>query len=262
MPLTLHRHGPTALVTGAAHGIGRAFAERLAAQGFRLLLVDKDEGGLRAVQAALPDPRAAELLCVDLRGDFVEPLGAAVQGRDLGLLIANAGAALTGPLLEHSLADELDVLHLNCRANLTLLHRLLPGLVTRGRGGVVIVASTVAMNGGPYIANYAATKAYLIALGDALAVELRGTGVDLQVLAPGMTDTPGLRGSMDPGAARYRPMRADDVVSAGLTALGDRHLVVPGALNKLSTGLSRFLLPRRLRHRLLARKSIRPFHED
>ena len=262
MPLTRLRHGPIALVTGAAHGIGRAFAQQLAAAGFGLLLVDIDAAGLAELRGSLPDPAQVDLLCVDLRRDFLPALDAALQGQDLGLLIANAGSAGTGAFVDQPLAADLDVLDLNCRANLTLLHRLLPGLVARGRGGVVLVASTVAMNGGPYIANYAATKAYLLALGDALAVELRGTGVDLQVLAPGMTDTPGLRGSLDPATARFAPMRAEDVVSASLAALGDRHLVVPGALNRVATGLSRFLLPRRLRHLLLARKSIRPFTPD
>lgn len=254
------RYGPWALVTGAASGIGAALARQLAAQGVDLVLVDIDP----AVQElASTLPVRVHPVVLDLRrDDLAAQLAPHVADKEIGLLISNAGAAKTGPLLDIPLAAELDVLHLNTRAPLQLVHALVPLMVERGRGGVVLVASTVALNGGPWIANYAATKAYLIALGDALAIELRHSGVHVQVLAPGMTDTPGLRGSMDPAEATFPPMTPEDVARAALQGLGRRHLVIPGGINKLSTALSRFLLPRRLRHRLMADKRIRPFSSD
>ena len=258
VPSLLERYGPAALVTGAARGLGAAFARALAEEGFELVLVDIDP----AVEQ-LARTLSARSVVLDLRReDLAAALDHVLSDGEIGLLINNAGAAATGPFLDHGLQEELDVLHLNTRAPLQLVHALAPAMVARGRGGVVLVASTVALNGGPWIANYAATKAYLIALGDALAIELRGTGVDLQVLAPGMTDTPGLRGSMDPAEATFPPMAAEAVVAACLRDLGRRHLVIPGAINRLSTALSRFLLPRRLRHRLMADRRIRPFRAD
>ncbi len=261
MPTTLRsRYGPWALVTGAAHGIGAEFARQLAAAGLDLVLVDVDPA-VHAVAESLPGARTHPVVLDLRRDDLAAAIAPHLADRPVGLLISNAGAALTGALLDHELRSELDVLHLNARAPLQLVHALAPAMVARGGGGIVLVASTVALNGGPWIANYAATKAYLVALGDALAIELRGV-VDVQVLAPGMTDTPGLRASMDPGDAPLPPMTAQAVVRTCLQDLGRRHLVIPGAINKLSTGLSRFLLPRALRHRLMASRRVRPFRQD
>lgn len=254
------RFGPWALVTGAARGIGAEFARQLADAGLDLVLVDIDPA-VHAIAATLTGVQVHPVVLDLRRDDLAAALSPQLRGRDVGLLISNAGAALTGSLLDHDLDEELGVLHLNARAPLQLVHTLAPAMRARKRGAVVLVASTVALNGGPWIANYAATKAYLIALGDALAIELRGTGVHVQVLAPGMTDTPGLRGSLDPADATFAPMSAGSVVEACLQNLGRRHLVIPGAINKLSTGLSRFLLPRRLRHRLMASRRVRPFRE-
>jgi short-subunit dehydrogenase len=255
------QYGPWALVTGAASGIGAAFAEQLASRGLKLVVVDKQGERLKQRAGEWAGRHGVEVrpVPVDLRGDrFLGALEPAVRGLEIGLLVSNAAAAFTGPLLEHDPDEEVGLVHLNCRAPLRLIQRFAPPMVERGRGGVLIVASTVAFNGGPWIANYAATKAYNLALGDALAVELAHTGVDVTVLAPGMTDTEGLRGSMDVERATFPPMDPRVVARAGLDGLGHTPLVVPGGVNKLATSVSK-LLPRRVRHRIMTSKRIRPF---
>ncbi len=175
----------------------------------------------------------------------------------MGLLINNAAIARTGPFLEHDLQEELDVLALNTRAPMMLAHRLGRPMAKRGRGAIVFLSSTVAFNGGPWIAGYAATKAWNLAIADGLAVELKRQGVVVQCVAPGMTLTEGLRGSVDLDALRLPPMSPDAVVALGLRKLGGSPVVVPGLINQVATQLSQKVLPRRLRHRLMV--AVRPF---
>lgn len=258
------RFGPWAVVTGAAQGIGAAFAWALAERGVSLVLLDRQAEALEERAVALRQRRVAvRTAVIDLREpDLVAALTPACEGIEIGLLVNNAGAAVTGPLLQHDPADEVDVLHLNCRAPLLLTRHLAPAMVARGRGGIVFVSSTIAVNGGPGLANYAATKAYNLALADALHVELKPSGVAVQAVLPGMTRTPALERSMDLDAVRIRPLEPRAVAEASLRGLGRRSVVVPGSINKTSTFLSRRLLPRRLRHLLMANQRTRPLKGD
>ncbi len=243
------RYGPWAVVTGAAAGIGRAFARDLDRRGLRVFAVDRDEEGLSRLQAELP--RCATLTLDLTRAAVADVLQEALGSREVGLLVNNAGAAVTGPLLDHDPQAEAAVLHLNARAPLLLTRALAPAMVARGRGGLIFVSSTIAFNGGPWLANYAATKAWNVAFADALTVELGPAGLDVQCVAPGMTETESLARSMDMSRLRLKPLQPEQVAAASLEALGTRSLVVPGAVNKASTLLSRRILPRRLRHALM-----------
>ncbi len=259
----LDRFGPWAVVTGAAQGIGAAFAWALAERGVSLVLIDLQAEALEQRAVSLRQRRVGvRTAVVDLREpDFVSALTPAFEGLDIGLLINNAGAAVTGPLLGNDPQAEADVLHLNCRAPLLLTRHLAPAMAARGSGGVVFVSSTIAVNGGPSLANYAATKAYDLALADALHVELKPAGIAVQAVLPGMTRTPALERSMDLDAVRIRPMDPRTVAEASLKGLGRHAVVVPGAVNKTSTFLSRRLLPRRVRHLLMANERMRPLKE-
>lgn len=252
------RYGPWAVVTGAAAGIGRAFVRELAQRDVATLAVDRDRDGLDRLRAELPRTRTLTLdLC---RADVAAIVEEELSGLEIGLLVNNAGAAVTGPLLDHDPDAEADVLHLNARAPLLLTRLLAPGMRQRGRGGLVFVASTIAFNGGPWLANYAATKAWNVSFADSLAVELGPSGVDVQCVAPGMTATASLAGSMDLDRLRVPPLTPLDVARASLGALGRQGLVVPGAVNKVSTFLSRRVLPRRLRHAIM--QAARPLVPD
>ena len=243
------RYGPWALVTGAAAGIGRAFADDLLDRGVSVLAVDRDEDGLARLGSQ--NPRVRTLVLDLCRPDVAEIVATQAADLDIGLLVNNAGAAVTGPLLDHDPSAEADVLHLNARAPLLLTRLLAPEMRRRGRGGLIFVASTIAFNGGPWLANYAATKAWSVSFADSLEVELGPAGLDVLCVAPGMTATEALAGSMDLDRLRFRPLRPEAVARAALDSLGRRSLVVPGAINRVSTLLSRRLLPRRLRHAVM-----------
>jgi short-subunit dehydrogenase len=256
----VERYGPWALVTGASSGIGAEFARQLAGRGLHLVLVARRDDRLEASGAELQSQHGVEVRTVglDLREPgFLDLLEPAVAGLEIGLLVNNAGAALSGPLLEQDLDPQVALIHLNCRAPLVLTHRFGRPMAERGRGGIIFLSSTVAMNGGPMMAAYAATKAWNLTLADALTTELAPAGVHVQALVPGMTRTEGLEGSMDLDRLLFRPMDVTPVVEQSLEGLGRRAVVVPGPLNKATTFATRFLLPRRLRHGLMG--AVRPF---
>lgn len=224
------RYGPAALVTGAAGGIGHAFAESLAARGFALHLLDVQAEPLDAVAAELRE--RYEVSCwalpVDLaQRDFLGAVDAIVEraGAPVGLVVCNAAIGLEGPFLEESLDDLHRAVDVNCQASLTLAHRFAPEMVERGRGGLVFVSSGTALHGSPGYANYAATKAFALSFGESLWYELQPHGVDVLAYVPGPTNTPGLRRSLphlQPGRAVGPVGLPGETAEAALDALGKR----------------------------------------
>jgi short-subunit dehydrogenase len=230
-------YGPWAAVTGAGQGIGAAFAAELAGRGVNLVLIDRD-------LSALSD-RAGELAGsgVELRTAMVDlgvpdaagqVLGACAD-LDLGLLISNAALSFEGPLLEQGLDHALTQLHVNCRVPLTLVHAVLPRLVARGRGGIVLLSSLSAMRGAPLVAGYAATKAWNMILAESLWEEVREAGVDVMALLPGSTRTPGWVGSRPQASlGTSNVMEPADVAREALDALGTAPSIVAGQQNRES----------------------------
>ncbi len=239
----LDKYGPWAVVTGASAGLGACFARDLAARGLHLVLVARRAERLEALAAELSLAHGVETLVtpLDLCADgFVEGLQEAVGEREVGLLINNAGFGATGPFLEADPAWNARMVRLNCEATVLLAHAFLPPMVARGRGGMVVVASTASFQPCPWMAVYGATKAFDLMLGEALDEELRGKGVDVLSLCPGHTDTEfhqvaGVKGPVAGGTAD--PVM---VVKGALDRLGRKQHWVPGLLNKLMSAGSRF----------------------
>lgn len=232
----LERYGPWAAITGAGQGIGAAFAAALAADGLSLLLVDRDGAALSARATELR-PTGVEVreLVLDLAGpDAAVRLADELEALDLGLLVSNAAVAHVGPLLDQGLEAAEVQLDVNCRLPLVLVHRLLPRLVARGRGGIVLLSSLSAMRGAPLVAGYAATKAWNLVLAESLWDELRGTGVDMLAVLPGNTRTPGwLSSRPQSGVGTSAPvMEPAEVAREALDALGRVPSVVPGQANR------------------------------
>jgi hypothetical protein len=229
------KYGPWALVTGASSGIGEQFVRQLTRAGFNLLLVARREDRLRDLRAELGDKRSREieLLVADLADlDAVDRVVAAAAGRELGLLISNAGFGLKGPYLSHDRARLEAMMNVNARAPLLLTHALLPQLRKRASGGIILTGSQEGEAPFPWSTAYAATKAFVHSLGLGLYGELAGTGIDVLVLAPGATDTEalGLQGfdaSVLPGL-----MPPAEVARQALQQLGRTPLHVPGADNR------------------------------
>lgn len=238
------QYGPWALVTGASSGIGQEFALRLAAAGVNVALVARRRAALEELAASLWDKHA--IACRVIEMDLAEPgaalrLSDAVADLEIGLLVANAGTGWIGRFDLQEPESHSAMIRLHCEFHVELTARLLPAMKKRGRGGVVVVSSMGGLVPLPYYAVYSGTKALLQNWGEALAVEMRGTGVDVLVLAPGDTKT----GFQEvAGEMSTRWSRVEDVVEETLAGLGRRTMVVPGLENRLSLLAGRFL-PRR-----------------
>ncbi len=246
------RYGPWAVVTGASSGIGRETALRLAEDGLNLVLVARGRDALERLAADLASRRGIEVrvISADLAQDTAtEAVEAATRYLDVGLLVAAAGFGTSGSFLGSSLERELEMLDVNCRAPLAMSLHFGRRFAGRGRGGVVLMGSIVGFQGTPLAANYAATKAYVQTLAEALHAELGPLGVDVVSSAPGPTDSGfAARAGQRMGAT----VKPEDVARATLDALGRRVTVLPGALSKV-LGLSLAPLPRGARVRIMGR---------
>jgi short-subunit dehydrogenase len=227
---------PLALVTGASSGIGEAFARRLARDGHDLLLAARSESALAALAKELRESSGAdvEVLVADLAAaPDLRRVEERVRAERLPeLVVNNAGVGTAGPFAERDLELEEQQIRLNVIALTRLTHAALSTMVPRGRGAVINVSSLAGMGPYPFTATYGATKAFVNSLTEALAEELRGSGVRLQALCPGFTRTRFQeRAGLDPETVpRFAWMTAEAVVDASLAALARGELVcVPGA---------------------------------
>jgi uncharacterized protein len=218
---------PVALITGASAGIGRAYAERLAADGYDLVVVARRAERLDEVKRQLESqhgvsvqPLVADLSTQSGRRAVDE---AAAQPR-LEIVVDSAALAYYMPFLDLPPEKAEELVNLNVLAPVQMIHAVLPGMVERGKGAVVSFASLLAFSATsenpqmPKRAVYAAGKAFLLAFFQLLAVELRGTGVKVQIVCPGIVKTEfHTRQNMDlSGRPRLEP---EDVVKASMIGL-------------------------------------------
>ena len=250
--------GPWALVTGASSGIGEAFARALAARGQRLVLVARRGERLAHLARELGGDAAAFAVTLDLarlgaEDELAEKVSAA--GIDVDLLINNAGVGHTGHFQEEPPDRLLGMVDLNVRSVVALTRRFLPAMVERRRGAIVNVVSMSAFQPVPFLATYAATKAFVLSLTEALATELEGTGVKVQALCPGNipTEFQQVAGTERAAFTRTPSMSAAAVAEASLRAL-DRGqvIVIPGLRDRILVALQR-LVPRPMVRRAAAR---------
>lgn len=236
----LQSYGPWALVTGASSGIGVEFARQLATAGLNIALVARREARLHALAAELE--RAHNIQTRTIAVDLSTPtapdtIQTAVSDLEIGLLVNNAGSGVPGAFLKRDLADRTRVLQLNTTIPMQLVHIFGQQMSQRKRGGILLVSSLSAYMGTPYMADYAAAKAFLLNLGEAVHVEFKPSNVDVTVLVPGPTRTEMV--TMDGTDMSNLPaamwMDAPAVAKAGIRALGKHRVVVPGLMNKVMT---------------------------
>jgi len=244
------RYGAWAVVTGASSGIGHEMALRLASAGLNLVLVARSQVVMEQMAKDLRDRHKVEVRVVrlDLAMETgVETLAAATHDLDVGLLVAGAGFGTSGLFLKAELKQELEMLNVNCRSLLGLTWYFSQRFAQQRRGGIVLMSSIVGFQGMPFAAHYAATKAYVHTLAEALYVELATMGVDVIASAPGPTNSGfGDRAGMKMGKA----LSAAEVAEETLNALGHKSMVLPGFLSKLLT-YSLVPLPRWARVRIM-----------
>ncbi|MFM6924566.1 MAG: SDR family NAD(P)-dependent oxidoreductase [Ferruginibacter sp.] len=226
-------YGQWAIITGASSGIGLELAKQLAGAGFNLLINSRHFEKLQALERELTSKYPVEIKIVD--ADLSETKGIdkiiqAAYGLDIGLLITSAGYGSSGLFADTSLHTEINMLRVNCEAVLSLTHFFSQQFRQQQRGGIIFLSSLVAFQGVPYSANYAATKAYIQSLAEALAVELKPLGIDVLAAAPGPVDSGfGQRANMKMGKA----LKPAAVAVPILRALGRQTNVVPGFLSKI-----------------------------
>jgi uncharacterized protein len=237
----------TTVITGASSGIGAAFARKLAARGRNVLLVARSEDKLIALCNELGRLTSirAQYLTLDLeQPDAAAQLFEETQKRELevDMLINNAGFGSMGDFAKLDLNRELEMLQLNIRALVDLTHRFLLPMRERKRGTIINVASTAAFQGVPYMATYAATKAFVLSFSEGLWDENRLHGVHVMALCPGVTET----NFFEAAKIDRPPMRtvqtAEEVVEAALRGVArKKSVVISGWTNWFTVEAERFV---------------------
>jgi short-subunit dehydrogenase len=243
--------GKWALVTGASSGIGAALAEELAAGGAHLVLTARRARRLAKLRNKL---HAAYGVRIELlAGDLAQPKTPTEifsftqeRGITVDLLVNNAGVGSYGAFRASDRQRELGIIQLNCSALVHLTHLYLPDMVERRSGAILIVSSTAAYQGVPYMATYAASKGFGLLFAEALAREVEGHGVRVCALCPGPTASEFQNAAGVPPDLSVGLEPADCVAREGLRALAaGEHSVISGFTNWLGVEVQR-MLPRRL----------------
>lgn len=255
VPQAWRRYGPWAVVLGASEGLGAAYAESFARRGLNVVCVARREAKLREFCSALADRSGVTLLplALDLENeDAAEHLDRALRGAgigeaDVGLVVFNACASAAGKeFTALSLEAKMQVLNINCRSLLAVVHLFAPRLVARGKGGFILMSSMAGFHGTALAATYCASKAFATVLGEALWAELQPKGIDVRVCAAGATRTPNFFNTTpsDKQASVF-PLDPATVVAAAVASMlrGKRcgPLVVPGFVNRTGLRIMRML---------------------
>ncbi|WP_203336248.1 SDR family NAD(P)-dependent oxidoreductase [Nocardioides limicola] len=245
--MSLPAPGPdrAALVTGASSGIGAEIARELARRGHQLILVARSEDKLQALAEELRGTGAvAHVLPADLsdataRAALPERVGS--LGVGVEVLVNNAGLSTVGPVASADPAAELGMVEVDVASVVDLTTRFLPGMVDRGRGALLNVASTAAFQPLPGQAAYAASKAFVLSYTQAVAAEVAGSGVTVTALCPGpvATDFVATAGFTDEEAHQAMPkvmwLPVEEVAKAAVAGMAKgRKVVIPGAANRVS----------------------------
>ncbi len=246
----------TALITGASNGIGLEIA-RVLAPDHDLVLVARNAaklqslaeelGGARVIAADLADPQAVAKICAEVP--------------DVDVLVNNAGVGDFGPFAEADPDKTLAMIQLNIASLTALTRAYLPGMLERKAGRIMNVASTASFQPGPLMAVYYATKAYVLSFTEAIAEEVRGSGVTITALCPGPTES-GFQAAADmelsPLVANKKLPTSAEVAAFGVKAMKAGNVVaVPGLLNRIMAGSVRLAprpVMRRVVHKMQATK--------
>ncbi|MCK5401324.1 MAG: SDR family oxidoreductase [Flavobacteriaceae bacterium] len=238
----------TALVTGAASGLGFEFSLLLAKDSYNLILVDIDAKKLEYAKDYIQ--KAYDTNIVVLAKDLSKPNIALnifndIKDASVDVLINNAGFGLFGSFSNTNWYRESEMLNLHINTTTQLTKLLLKGMVDRGHGKILNISSLAAFLPGPFMAIYYASKAYILSFSEAIANELKGTGVTVTVLCPGQTKTSFqevVSSTSSKSQANFNMACPIEVAKYGYTALlKGKTVAIPGTINKFVATLSRFV---------------------
>lgn len=242
----------TALITGGASGLGYEFALLLGKNGYQLILIDIDSDQLEIVKQELENNFQIKVNTItkdlSLQNSAAE-LFEELKVNSIDVLINNAGFGLFGPFYNTNWERELSMLNLHVVTTTQLTKLLLDGMIKRGKGKILNISSLAAFQSGPLMAIYYASKAYILSFSEAIANELKGTGVTVTVLCPGQTKT-SFQEVVSEGnktnKISFNIATANKVAEYGYKAMmRGKSLAIPGVLNKILSFLPR-ILPRKI----------------
>ena len=253
MKNNIKQFGTWALVTGASSGIGKEFANQLAENGMNVILIARRENLLKELSNQLEKKFNinTKYLVLDLTDDnIIERIETITKGLDVGFVVSNAGGARMGAFYKIPMADFESMIQLNVSAQMKISHWFTSRRIKEHKkGGLLLVSSTTAFQGVPYGADYAAAKAYILNLGEALNFELKDKGINVTVLVPGPTDTPGLNDNEDADMAAHLPMKPQSpsqLVKEGLTAiLKNKPSHIGGRMNRIMSRVMKTAMSRK-----------------
>jgi len=237
----LKKYGTWAVVTGANDGLGKQFAMQLAEIGFNLVLVARRKNLLDDLSERLNATYKVDCISIDLdlsANDAVASLYEKTSHLDIGLIVAAAGFGTSANLIEADIKVEKQLIDLNCRCLMEMSHVYGKKFTVQKKGGMILISSLLGFHGAFGTANYAASKAYVQALGEGLYFELRKHNVDVLTVAPGPINT----GFAEAAGMNFMlALKPEEVAKESLASLGRQITLLPGFLTKFLY-LSLFIL--------------------
>lgn len=256
------------VITGASGGIGAAFARRLASEGRRMVLIARRPEPLEALAGRLRSGFGArcEVAALDLATEagVAQAEDLVAEMPDLAVLVNSAGFATSRRFAATALETQSSMIMLHVMAPTRLCHAVLPGMIARGKGAIINVASFIALFPLPGNVTYAGTKAYLVAFSQALQPEVRRDGIRIQALCPGFTrtgfhDTSELRGFKRSSIPTWLWSDPGQVVESSLRSLRrDQVVCIPGLANRLVQAAVRLGFGPMIIHRMFGRRLAAP----
>ena len=230
------RYGPWAVVAGASEGIGSAYAHILAEKGINVITLarrmeplEKDAELIRRRHRVEVRPVSCDLGADDLGKQFEK----IIKGLDVGMLVFNACYSRVAEFSKMPVDEHLKMIDVNCRGPVILSSILVPRLIERGKGGIILMSSMAGFQGSALVSTYAGTKAFDTIYGESLWTELKPHGVDAMACVAGATSTPDFnRKTPDDKKAKAFPMRPEAVAREGINNLGKGPIHIAGGMNR------------------------------
>ena len=244
------KYGPLALIAGASEGIGGAYARQLASAGINLILIARRKKPLERFAAELTTQYGIHAICI--QEDLATPDAAIrimdqIKGHEINLFVYNAGNSYIGRFEEQEWQVHQDIAFTNMITPLHLVHSIAPSMLAKGKGAIILMASLAGFQGTPFIATYAATKAFDQILGESLWYEWKNRGVDVLACCAGATSSPNFLNT-NPGKQHFlapKVQTPEEVVTECLKRLGKTPSFITGRANKIASFFMRRVLSRK-----------------
>jgi len=244
------KYGPLALIAGASEGIGAAYAHQLASAGINLILIARRKEPLERFAAELATQYGIDTICI--QEDLAAPDAAIrimdqIRAHDISLFVYNAGNSYIGRFEEREWQVHQDIAFTNMITPLHLVHSIAPAMLARGKGAIILMASLAGFQGTPYIATYAATKAFDQILAESLWYEWKNRGVDVLACCAGATSSPNFLNT-NPGKQHFfapKVQTPEEVVTECLKRLGKTPSFITGRANKIASFFMQRILSRK-----------------